>query len=1453
MGIEQAMFTALPNGLARDGRSLRLSVYVTPRLKLGPGDADELREFTAFERWPTTLDDVQFLVEVDGLSDPLATEPDPESPKPEQATWDLLFPPGTRVASRQFDDLADRRLRSFPLDEVQDHVLDLYAGVAAQSPDAFPSLSGIANRLGRLGYISRYPGEFYGPIESLFTRTSRKGGGAVDQGAIDPGSREELAFAQTYRFYDRPGARIGPNDPVPPEPDPPKLDFHSACAYLADYPELMRRLGLVVDLVFNADVPARGRLRLLTKVPTRLNWTNEDTMRPWTRYVGPPERFLAEPRKQGDLEDGMLDLGNERFFVTDLDVDGSGLKYVDFAATAARLEDHKTSGDPDAISLPALRNAGITVARRNRAMVVAARIADASDRDAAATPAELFADDVTRGYRVDVVDDRSARWRSLCLREGRYVVDRGTRIRLDIGPDEGYVKGASASATPAALPGAQPDLYVHQAVFGWDGWSIVAPRPGRVFPTHRGETTTPETDNPCGLTVTFTPQEGSLPALRYGVTYRVEARAVDLAGNSLPFDEGRAPGRTASPPLTYRRWEPVPAPTVVPRRPFGEGESLMRMVIRSTLDETTASYCALERVGQLPRHEKVSGLDQLDRSYRPRDERHLTPPKTALQMAETHGALDPALGDRPQQVRDDFLAIALREAGTLLDIEVSDPANPTIVQTLGYVHVVNADKQPTQLPLSRRGVALKEGEYIVHDTDQLLLPYLPDVLARGASLTGLPGHQGTWLQQFGGDWPDRRPFRIEMVEGNGAPAWDPDERRLTVSLPQAEVAHVQLSCHLDRRGPKDSDLDVLAVWALLTPDMRAKLEALALEGLHWMLTPPDELVLVHAVEKPLALPVPVLTDRDLHRFAGETFASLTGTLAVHAKSTGRLDLDATWKEPLDDLARPGPTTIDGHAHAADFRIEPVEDTVQLGRDDSAPGLGPIVHSARHQFGDTKHRLVTYMATATTRFREYFPPEITDDPELITQKGPAVTVHVPSSRRPDPPEVQYLVPTFRWEQRELRPRARGVRGPVAPTGIERTRLGGGLRVYLSRPWCSSGADEHLAVVLPNQPPPIRFDDLKAGVLDALADIGIDQKVLNAAVRRLDVRGLSAAKLAGAITEAVAGRAASTSIPPPFMVRSLAGSLIDAAALDVDLINLVLPSDVTPFVTRWGMDPIWAGPKPPSGPRIQSFPQADHWDTGLSLAEAPGGRVAAAAFVPQYDPDRRLWYCDIDVDAGDAYFPFIRLALARYQPYSISGTHLSRTVLAEFAQLTPDRMLTVRPQRDRGLMVGVEGVAAANDVTDRTYPAQHLDREGLPQSRLVVAQIERLRDSATDVGWEPVGRRIPLAFRGLPPGGASWSGVVPTPEVETRFRYRLAVEEYELYETDESQAEYHETTATPAVDIEIGWGIDVTGIRLPVSTPLRGRLIYADHVALAARDDGPLVPQLDSGAEAYLGNA
>ena len=113
---------------------------------------------------------------------------------------------------------------------------------------------------------------------------------------------------------------------------------------------------------------------------------------------------------------------------------------------------------------------------------------------------------------------------------------------------------------------------------------------------------------------------------------------------------------------------------------------------------------------------------------------------------------------------------------------------------------------------------------------------------------------------------------------------------------------------------------------------------------------------------------------------------------------------------------------------------------------------------KHAFDDTRHRFVNYKPIATTRYAEYFRQPGPDgslqpvEGMPLTKTGQPVTVNILSSDRPLPPEVEYIIPTFNWQKMAEKDR------------LTHIRKGGGLRIYLNRPWFSSGDGELLGVVL-----------------------------------------------------------------------------------------------------------------------------------------------------------------------------------------------------------------------------------------------------------------------------------------------------------------------------------------------------------------------------------------------------
>jgi hypothetical protein len=118
----------------------------------------------------------------------------------------------------------------------------------------------------------------------------------------------------------------------------------------------------------------------------------------------------------------------------------------------------------------------------------------------------------------------------------------------------------------------------------------------------------------------------------------------------------------------------------------------------------------------------------------------------------------------------------------------------------------------------------------------------------------------------------------------------------------------------------------------------------------------------------------------------------------------------------------------------------------------------------------------------------------------------------------------------------------------------------------------------------------------------------------------------------------------------------------------------------LVTRWGADPVSGNRFIEREPTIDDLVGANPFPGELVPEEDTTARVSVAAYRPEFDDDRKLWYVDV-VFTDDAFqqikscSPFVRLALARLQPWSEPNKELSPIVTADFAQLYSDRWVTV----------------------------------------------------------------------------------------------------------------------------------------------------------------------------------
>ncbi|MFN7926814.1 MAG: hypothetical protein U0Y68_02520 [Blastocatellia bacterium] len=1193
--------------------------------------------------------------------------------------------------------------------------------------------------------------------------------------------------------------------------NPDDITFHEIVTLLSDYPLLMRQLGLVIDLV----VEMKDVFNLLPALPQpnvpiqlEMNWgaleqaekaqEQAAKLTPVTRLHRIPMTLCDMIVVQGavrtfqlkantpQIKDGLFDLSN----LNDLTYQEAGFDKQDFdlhlsdfemvgkqlqsmgdtllRSTTTVLRNHATIKgsttqqlERDKLGLPSLRSTGIAIfydakganfrqsKRRaaelnnnlNQWQVV---INGSEQKPPTGKEIILTTEDLLRGYRVDVRwqgDTPWSQWMSLCQRNGKYTFINTNEVLER--PDEGYVKANSIVWGRDETD--RESLAVHEALFRWDGWSLCVPRPGKFVNPENGEIKSIEELRTADVSsgkgksqpfkTTFSPVAGSLPRLRFGWKYRLRVRLVDLAGNSNPWTRSENTGATKE--VLYTRFDPIPPPLLVPpgvprenmkdnkQEDYSPGESLERMVIRSDVDLTAERYFT----GVLKAKNVPKPTDpQQGVTYHEMNDRLVLPPKTSQSLAETHGKFDSG--------------------------EVK------------YLQIVAGDQ--AHLPIT-----------FTRDTK---VNYLPDPQARGAAFVGLPNSSlvggGPLLQPtevsldptkslrvvnvpFAGKWPNQTPFILrirDLVAGTTRLQWDTTTPIpvLTVFLEKAEILHVRYSSCLST-FPKTTNaedlsaLDLMGVWRKSVKDKPNDATAhrpRALSGADPMLTPFHHLVLVHAVQRPLKAPA-FQQLQPATRTPGQTFIDLATTATLDAKSTARLEVLADWEEWVDDVKAPAPARVKRNAALRSYHTDG-NDTVTLSTTQEKSQVTPLdADPLRQEFGDTKFREVFYSLRATTSFREYFPADITDDINNISVIGPQrgtgqkpsptdTTKMIPqgnfvwNTARPIAPKVLYIVPTFKW--------SRNWDATHPPQGNEykSQREGKALRVYLERPWYSSGDGELLAVLL--KAPNIPMDD-----------------------------------------------------------------------------------KLKPYVTQWGKDPIYASNSPRTQLKITDFKQAlfnrladsglkfklaSDLNNGLALDELGTARqVIAVGHEVNYDAARKLWYCDIELDLGASYYPFVRLALARYQPNSIDGMELSRVVLTDFAQPAPDRSISVKRSTSASgavnLQVEISGVIPrntwANQDAKNVFPPDKngfKEGDGLNQFEL---RVESLAPGANpdfanldfidgdsvishpELGWEKVTAttlRPSLPPSDLLPVWLSNLGFQRPPN--DNKRYRLVVQEFEWFE-------------------------------------------------------------------------
>jgi hypothetical protein len=1362
MATQTFIFTVLPNGITRK-KSLGLSILFSPRL----ADGATLDQFPDIRNWAHNI-------QKHGLSFTVTCGSGAATVPVDQSViradlWKTLFKPTTLVDPYTPANFSKNLIVSYPARETMSYLKNIYQTVGT---DRLPSrgdydANSLTNFLSPLSSFVRGFSTLHNRIRNkrleMWNEQNNSGftteipAGASSNASLPadgiPTTLGSVPAADVNDLSTRFALfhHIEPAHNRPPLPNPDggfdnTLDFHRVMTALASYPSLMRYLGLVFDIEIPLSLcptspDGANYLSVnLANVSVGFDWSITPTFYfPPTAYLlddtnfcaapaATPDQFAANQFPPEDVVKGLLALSSDNFNLMQVDIDGGMMKIMAFAdnlVNVAYNQMYQTSINSSNSTkieqvLPSLRSAGIGLFARGRAANVLQSISDNTMFNDDLTnstnpPTRPFnAHDLVRGYRIDVWSSRSKQWHSLHERNAIYKF--GSRGKIELTEqDEGFIQLAVAQAADDpdrkpdefsianGIPQKATDVHLHERVARWEGWSLSVSRPGLGLNRSADPSKALDPDptmnqpvTPFKMEASYTVVPHSLPALRFGDNYRLRVRSVDLAGNSVDLntetdDLFALPANGSL--IPYLRFEPVPPPLVVMCAKPADGRTLEYLVIRS--------------------HNYDLSLDTALTTET--DHRFFAPPRASIKMAEVHGVLDGPDGKL--------------KGGTATYNKLT-AADAYKIPTVDGIPLVTSPNLPVKYlpdPMAM-GVAFRDlpntpdnsnGQV---DGNKMLYTRLTDVQPRAGSVTHI---------SFGrGKWPDRRSFRLAIAEGTGEPTWNHTSHMLTVHLPKAAVVQVPTSCYLS-----PADLDIMGVWGWLRElfdvidleaigdsdadfevpldgDEIALLTRTVLEGGHEMITPTRTLTLIHAVQQPLGRPgflqlpvihrpaTPILASDLANSFTPITpwrginshDAVLLGALQVNGASSAKIDLEARWVEPVDDTSKPRPSEQQHSQHVDAIDLADLSGTAPIPADatgnrnvalyipkvdvlwfaapfDELAGVPTPQHVAAplHRFEDTKHRWVNYTAVATSRFKEYFPEEGL----TFNRQSDSLLLDIPSSARPLAPDIAYVVPVFGWETSET-------------TNVKtQVRVGNALRVYLHRPWFSSGADELLGVVLWSYASPA----------------------------------------------------------PDKLTRDTYKALF----------------------TQWGLDPIWDNDYLPEVPTTNEFINAVATSTGLSLNETDAAVFDVAGHSVFYDESRRLWFTDIQFAPTESYCPFVRLALARYQPHSSATVELSHVVLADFAQLTPDRsaVFTINPANPRVGRLTVGGLATL-------------------QSRIEVSVQEHDKTIPGELGWQPVTTNVTVLEDNPPPAEPSsvlWAGTITLAKRPGRGRYRIVVREYE----------------------------------------------------------------------------
>jgi hypothetical protein len=1177
----------------------------------------------------------------------------------------------------------------------------------------------------------------------------------------------------------------------------PKVEtFEDRVAGLVAHPWLLKALGLVIDV--RVDVGMQSDTLCSVCVDS---WGGQPCKPRQVTMVmdGLPDPVeLTDPDVEPPPVDrGLVDLsvGMKRFELGQLDVDRTPQRILQ---TAVSFRNEFLAGVHPrdvSVSLQPQETVGISLHEYLKYEPPLKAQSDETDHVLYLRHLMLgMRPDVKRvSAQVDAAGAQSQEWTSLSARRvrrilinGRDVTDRFPGILGVV--DEGFIgKRLRSTGGDAARDIPESEW------FRWDIWPLGSRRPDA---NDAEEVELPKDfseKRPGGshLAIEYESLPGAT-AQRIGEGYRIGARAVMIDGNSISLDEAdtridgaglrmHSRGDDVDADhlswLGFQRYETVQPPKVLMEGWPAKSEQLL---------PERSSRAVVHAAGR-----KVT-------------KRVLVPPRCAsIDLAIRHGVFD-VMPETDAPPPGAFPGVLLLPTGDF--------------PSFRFAYLGLPDRSGTHEAYFRR----------LGSAPAPMVPYYPDPWARRAILGfyRVGDDQLMWIDFHdyyeGRSWPDARELElvVEAVESVPEPRGFTVRKecgRVTVTLARgthltlrvwhevtrneldqsavvdqiaqfafnAEAAPLRAAICSNAANPAEARSDVLdwlSNWYTLRGDdkLLARPDGEVLKNLNlasfWMINPAHEIELLHASQQPrmpaylsVATPVPkpqgtarapapvtaIESAVFVVREEAKTSVTFAGDVVLDRATTRNVDAQATWS---DNATTPVKTPKGSTIRVEDRQglLFQLRDIAPVARDrlGAAPEKpldpellpeqrlqaldGEVVASDRNEnkkpnsgtydFGDTRARALHVKLTSMSRDVG----EFTGDPKAkandyaVTSRAQRLVV--PAACRPDAPDVQYVMPLYKWKNAR------------ADTGRQRRREAGWFRIWLGPQWYSSGNGELLALVCS---PSWLLDPQDRA---ARLAIGPEPKRFVAPPKWLEPMvtrwGLDPLAEQEVVFGALPASALRNRILSYEGLKAMAPK-VDAAFAN-DLHHLM---DAATFEPQYDLSLL---PDVPA--------------SGAVGNEDP--KVVLALYRPLFDATTARWYADIQIDPQYAYQPFVRLALARWQPHALHDfrvdLRLSRVVSTEFVQLLPERSATLVPAttaKGRTLRVSLTGAFMGGKTSSRATSD-------------VTFRLERIHPTRTGDTWIPIESRTPDLANG------AFSEQMPLPH-EFGAAYSIVIEERERF--------------------------------------------------------------------------